>query len=260
MRIFGNFNRAPEDGTGAAPAPVASEAPAVSDAAVETAAAAAPHEAVAASIPAVEAPASGETKSDPSLLGGQDAPVTPEGEPAKDAPVEAQPTAPPTYEIKAPDGFTLDEAATKEFADLFGASAVAPDKAQGLIDRHFAELKRVQESAAQNQREVWKQYNDNWKSEFRKDPELGGANEATTLQLAKTAIQELGGTREQAAELLRHVENNGMANYVGFIRLLHNAAKRLNLFEDGMIAPPPQVGAPRRGTPGSGQTGWYPNS
>jgi hypothetical protein len=227
--------------------------------------------------PAVEAPASGETEST-SLLGAEikeadkaplEKPATtepgasddaakPEGEPATDAMVEAQPLAPLTYEpFKAPEGVKLDDEAIKAFSELAGAAQVPQEAAQAILDRHFAEVVKVQQQAEQHQRDVWKNLNKTWVDEFRKDPELGGAREATSLALAKTAIREFGGTADQQKDLLAFFENNGAANYVGVIRLLHNAAVRLNLLEDNIIAPPPQNIRPQRGTPGSGETKWY---
>lgn len=157
-------------------------------------------------------------------------------DPAKEATAEVKPPAAMTYEpFKAPDGVKLGDKELKAFTDVIGPAQVPQEQAQQLVDLYLAETQRLQADAQKQQREHWNTLNDTWKSDLRKDPDLGGNRLETSLSIAKAVIEEYGGTPEQKAELMAHTTNNGMGNYAGFIRLLHNIGTKLNVFEDKIV-------------------------
>src|SRR5579885_3656719 len=180
-------------------------------------------------------------------------------DPAKDATAKDPPDQPPALsleDLKFPEGMALDAEAGKAFVDLLNNAALTgKDRGQALIDLHLKEIDRVAQHIAAHQRKVWNDLNAGWQDQLRKDPELGGNRLDTTLSRAKAVIEEFL-SPEDAKALLIHTDNNGMGNFPVFIRLLSNIGKRLNVFEDNIVAANP---APARSrAPGS--RGWYDKS
>ena len=176
-------------------------------------------------------------------------------DPEKDATVLPEPPAPVKYEaFKVPDGLKLDDKKLEAFTEVIGGAQVKQEDAQKLIDLYVAEKQADYAAMQQEQRKVWNTLNDTWKSDLRKDPVLGGNRLETSLSMAKALIEEYGGSPEQVRELLAHTTNNGMGNFPGFIRLLHNAAVALNIFEDGIVAANPTAPKAQKSP---GNRGWY---
>lgn len=184
----------------------------------------------------------------------------PEADPDKKDATANEPSAPIKYEaFTLPEGIKLDDERLGKFTEVAGQGHVSQAVAQSLLDLHVQEMQRyaeqVQQQAVQHQHDVWRQLNDSWKADFRKDPELGGNREQTSLAKAKAVLEEYGGTKEQVAELLAHTRANGMGNYPGFLRLLVNIADTLNVFED--TDQPANPSAPR--LPQDRGSRWYPS-
>lgn len=132
---------------------------------------------------------------------------------------------------------------------------------QGFRDqilKHGVEaLRDADKRASDNQRKVWGDLNSKWKTETRSAPDIGGPNLERSLGTAKAVIEEYGGNKDQQTELLKHLDNNGMGNFAGFIRLLSNIGQKLNVFEDGMVSP---QGAGAPSGRGDRASRWYGNS
>lgn len=249
---------APEGEVGAGDAPVIAETPvpAVAEAPAAPEAPAVPEAAIGASLlSGAEGKKPAEAEA-PKPEGNEGAAAAKEGEePAKAAEGEAPKPEPITFEpFTAPEGFDLKEEAVKQFTEILGdPNLSAQERGQKLVDMYAAEVKGVHENYAQQQIDTWRQLNDQWKEELRADPELGGNRVNTTLSIAKAVIEEFGGSKEQQAALLSHVDNNGMGNYAGFVRLLHNIGTALNVLEDKIIAAPSSSPS----TPKSKAERWY---
>lgn len=178
-------------------------------------------------------------------------------DPVKDATADAQPPAPVKYEaFKVPDGIKLDEKKLGQFTEIIGGAQVKQEVAQSLMDLYVSERQADANAMAQEQRRVWNTLNDGWKSELRKDSVLGGNRLETSLSMAKAVVEEYGGSPEQVKDLLAHTSNNGMGNYPGFVRLLHNIGVAMNVFEDSIV--PANPTAPKA-EKGPGKRGWYPS-
>lgn len=245
---------APAAATNPAPAPEAPAAPPAEPSLLEAA------KGKTESPPADAKPAE---PAKPAVETKPETPESPDKKPADDkAPVEAQPEVKPDTEVKpqpnaavptaydtfkVPDGLALDEARVKAFTEVVGPLHVPQDKAQALMDLHVAEIARVQEAAREEQQKHWRTLNDTWRTELRNDPELGGNRVETSLAMAKAVVEEYGGTKEQQAELMAHIRANGMGNYRGFVRLLHNIGQTLNVFEDKIV--PSNASKPDSGRP-----------
>lgn len=225
----------------AAPAPVA-PAPAP---AAEPAPAAAPAPAPAASSPAAAepaAPAATAPVAEPSLLSGE--PPKPPADPAAAAPVvEGEPAAPaepvaplPTYELKFPEGFKVDDAQAGKFNELLGGyereagvdHAKFQEFGQKALDFHVAELQRVQAESDRLQTEAWSTMRNEWRESFKADPEIGGNRRETTLQAAAQIIDQFGGTPAQATELRQILSLTGAGDHPAVIRWAANIAKALS--------------------------------
>lgn len=168
-----------------------------------------------------------------------------------------EPPAPIKYEaFKLPDNVKLDDKELGKFQEVAGKAQIPQDVAQNLLDLYIAERQQDVVSARAEQRRVWDQLNDTWKTELRNDPELGGNRLETTLSLAKAVVEEYLPAAE-VGEYMAHMRNNGMGNYKLHVKLLHNIGKALNVFEDGIVPARPQ--APKA-SKGPGNRGWYDNS
>ena len=173
-------------------------------------------------------------------------------DPVKDATADAQPPAPVKYEaFKVPDGIKLDEKRLEKFTELVGPLQIKQEDAQKMFDLHVQEMNNYAAEVEKNQRKVWDTLNDTWKSDTRK--ELGNHAE-TDLSMAKAVVEEYGGSPDQVREYMAHLNNNGMGNYIGHIRLLRNIGKALNVFEDSMV--PANPTAPKA-EKSPGNRGWY---
>lgn len=180
-------------------------------------------------------------------------------DPAKDATAQPEPPAPVKYEaFKVPDGIKLADDRVGKFTEIAGAAQVKQEVAQQLIDLYIDDVQRISAEAVtharQEQRRVWDTFNDTNKTQLRSDPELGGNRLETSLSIAKAVVEEYAGGPEQAADLLRHMSNNGMGNYVGMVRMLHNIGQAMNVFEDSLV--PANATAPKP-QKGPGNRGWY---
>jgi hypothetical protein len=176
----------------------------------------------------------------------------------KDATADSEPPAPIKYEaFTLPDGVKFDDERLGKFTEVAGKAQIPQDVAQSLVSLHVEEMQRyakqVEQQATQHQQDVWRKLNDTWKSDFRKDPELGGNRAETTLARAKAVIEEFGGTPEQVRDLIAHTSTNGMGNFPGFIRMLNNIGEALSVFEDSEVPANP---APPRAKGSRGER-WY---
>jgi hypothetical protein len=225
----------------ATPAPAATETPQSTPSLLETAPSA-KAKADAADKPVetpvtTDTPAPAEVKKDEPKPDAAAAKPDDKAAPATDALAKDTPPAPRSYDaFKVPEGAKLDDEQVKKFTAVLDDDKLDHQgRAQNLIDMHVAELTRVAEQAAQHQRDVWNELNNGWKEDLRKDEVLGGNRLETSLGVAKAVIETFGGTAEQQKELIAHTSVNGMGNYPGFIRLLHNIGVALNVLEDGIV-------------------------
>lgn len=184
-----------------------------------------------------------------------------EGKSATDPAKEATALAPPALvtleDLKLPEGVKLADEPSKAFLEALNKADLAPkDRANTLLELHTAEINRVAQEIAQQQRDAWTQFNDVEKARLRSDPELGGNRLNTNLQTAKFVIEENLSPASQA-KLMAFLDYSGAGNQREIVELLVNIGKRYNIVEDGMVtanAKPPKM--PK----GPGNRGWYDKS
>lgn len=124
------------------------------------------------------------------------------------------------FELKAPEGLTLDEKRVSEFKALLTDEKVPlAERAQKLIDLHAADL-RAQAEASNT---LWRQTQEKWQGEVKADKELGGQNFDTMRSTIAKAIDEIGGA--EAAKMREAFDFTGAGNNPEIIRLLYRMAK-----------------------------------
>lgn len=158
-------------------------------------------------------------------------------EPGKEAAVEKPPAR--SYDaFKVPDGIKLEDGQVTAFTGILENGELDHQaRAQSLVDLHIAEIKRAGDQLAQNQRDVWNTFQNRLKDEMRADEEVGGNRMDTALGIAKSVIEEFGGTDEQVAQTLARLSYTGMGNDVGLARVLFRAGQLLR--EGGYVSPSP---------------------
>jgi hypothetical protein len=159
-----------------------------------------------------------------------------------------------TYDaFKAPEGVKFDDAQVKSFTDLLdNAELPHQERAQKLIDMHVGEINRVIQEQRDHQLKSWSDFTDSLKSDFKKDPELGGNRQETSLGIAKYVLEQMGGSADQQKDLIAMMNHTGMGNHVGLIRMLNNVYERF------LAQPSPVPGqAPNQATRGNFQDVMY---
>lgn len=181
-----------------------------------------------------------------------------EGEKVADqeaAAVEAKPEHTPFQfeKFNLPENFTADEAKVKDFTDLLDNPELNPqERGQKLMDMYVGEMERVTKAIADHQKDVWTGIIDGWKDEFRKDPEIGGARQDTTLLTAAATVKQFLNEQEYA-DYMNLLSVSGVGNHRLQLKLLSLVGKALNVFEDGITVPASQK-APAKREFGAG---WY---
>ena len=182
--------------------------------------------------------------------------------PAKPAEkVEPQPKPPIAYEaFKLPQGVeATDPVRIKAFTDILASdpeARVSQKMAQALFDLHVGEVQRqVAEREAlliAARDKYWADKNAQWQQEVRNDPKLRNRLEYN-LAVGKTVILQESVSQKDANAILEAMIANGFTNFPPFIRMMVNIGEKLNVMEDGIVAPT----APVNGATRSRAEKWY---
>lgn len=146
-----------------------------------------------------------------------------EGEPSKGAEKkEGEKSEEVAYEIKAPEGVTLDPETVTEFTAFAKENKLAPEVAQKVADigvKHFQKLQKIQEQQLAETIE-------GWVKETQNHPQLGGANYNKTVEVSQKGIAviqrpEYGGEIKGLGDAL----DSGWGNHPAFVELFHRIGK-----------------------------------
>lgn len=151
----------------------------------------------------------------------QDAPVTGQAEKAAEAPADAKPTAPETYEFKAPEGRAFDSEVIAEYSKVAKELNLSQEAAQRVLDAvgpKLAERQAAQIEAVRN----------GWSDSSKADKEFGGERLSENLSVAKKALDAFG-----TAELRSLLNESGLGNHPEVIRFMFRAGKAIS--EDSMV-------------------------
>lgn len=195
--------------------------------------------------PKVETPAVDPNKpADPPAVDPNNPPVDPNKPPEKKA------DAPAAFEadkLKLPEGFTKDDEAFGQFTAIMADDKLTPtDRGQKLLELQGNFIKKVEDLNTTR----WNELNDQWRSQCKADPEVGGDKLAPNLQTISKAIDTLG--PDSAKAFRDAVDLTGVGNHPAFVKGMVKFAKLLT--EGGHI-----TGAPPKAAK-SLQEEFFPNS
>jgi hypothetical protein len=164
-----------------------------------------------------------------------------EAPPPETPPPEAppEPVTLPAYEpFTAPEGVTLDPEQVGRFTGLLGeyeqklaadptaAHAATQELGQKIVDLYIAEQQESAQRHARLMAENWTRTREAWVSEFREDPDIGGARQDQTVAKAG-AMLELYGQRvgpEREAALRSVMDLTGAGDNPEVLRFMNWAA------------------------------------
>lgn len=184
---------------------------------------------------------------DPKIADGAEE-KQPEAEKKEEVSQSDEPAPLPSFDPWTfPDGLAVDEARVGEFNKLLGefesttkvSHAEVQKLGQQFLDRHVSEINSVAEKIAEAYDKVWKDQTKQWYDDFKKDPEIGGNRQETTVKAAREFIARHGGTQEQQKAIRTLMQKTGLGNHPELIRLFAKA--NLNLREPTVVpatAPP----------------------
>ncbi len=143
----------------------------------------------------------------------------------------------PTYEIKFPDGITVDKEPLDAFTKLFAEIETGKldhkafqEKAQNLADMHVQALNKTIERYTDSLVQIHDKQKVEWFEGFKKDAEIGGENIGNTTGNIRDAIDNFGGSKTQIKELRDQMVQSGYGNYTPLLRLLNNMQTKINSY------------------------------
>lgn len=129
-------------------------------------------------------------------------------------------SAPETYDtFTVPEGVTIDDKVLEKFAPMLKGLNATQEQAQAFIDLKV-EMDLV---AAKAQEQAWADTQKTWKETAETDSEYGGVNYDANVQIARAAVQKLGGDA-----LVTALTETGMGNHPEFIRAFVRIGKAIS--------------------------------
>lgn len=142
-------------------------------------------------------------------------------EPAKVEPAKVEPSkVPESYDLKMPDGVTLDKVAAEEF------TAIA--KELGLDQASAQKLADVGANISKRQAQSHVKMVESWAEQTKTDTEIGGDKLDENLAVARKAIDAFGG--KDLRELL---DSTGVGNHPAIVKFAYKVGKAIS--EDKMV-------------------------
>lgn len=143
-----------------------------------------------------------------------------------DQPVEAKPEdapAPLVYDLKLPDGVTLDAPALEAFTALATESKLSPEVAQNLLTKHAEALKTSREALVSAAQAQFQETQDAWKGEVKAMPEFATPTaEKQSLQAIGRYMDEFG-----SPEVRSILDATGAGNNPHIVAMMLKTAKAL---------------------------------
>lgn len=133
--------------------------------------------------------------------------------------------APEKYDLKLPDGVTVDEAQFKTFEPIFRKHNLSNEAVQEIAELYASQKKADAETMATS----LKTQTDAWGQELAAHPTLGGKNLPESTRVALSAVHRFAPKGLQ--ELLN---GTGLGNHPLFVELFHSIGKAIA--EDGTFA------------------------
>jgi hypothetical protein len=139
-----------------------------------------------------------------------------EGEPGKDeAPKDVDGNAiPETYEIKMPDGVTMDAGLLEAVTPMFREARLSPAQAQVVADAYMMQQTKALEAHSEQTKA--------WMNEAKQDKEIGGRDFSANMGAARKAFQEFGS--ERAVQIF---DTYGLGNNPDVLRMFVRIGKAM---------------------------------
>ena len=145
------------------------------------------------------------------------------------------------FDLEVPEGFSMDDSATKEFAAFAQELGVDQEKAQKMLNRHVESLNDTLGTSDKARKEV----HESWASESMNDKEFGGTNLAENIVGARKVMNSFSspatdgdgkpvlhpegvmkGQQMTKVEVL--LNQTGMGNHPEMIRIFHRISKAIS--------------------------------
>jgi hypothetical protein len=170
------------------------------------------------------------------LIGGdKPAEVKPDDAAAKPA-EPAKPDEPIKYELKLPEGVTVDPAKMEAVTGILGKAKVAPEVAQELADFYANDMKASAQAFKDAQVEAWNTHIIAQQKEVMADKDIGGNNWTKTKGEIESGLQTFFGvtptTPENAPERAAHkafvatLGIGGTGSNIHMLKFIHKAVSR----------------------------------
>src|SRR5436190_2105720 len=132
-----------------------------------------------------QAPQTVQARPEDSVLGNE--PALESQQDQQQQPVAEEPARPGYGEFKLPEGVTLDPESLRPAAELFAESGLGQEQAQKFIDLAVAR----EQAAAHRGVQAFVDLQNQWVSEIKADPDIGGDRLKASLASAARAIDRL---------------------------------------------------------------------
>lgn len=157
--------------------------------------------------------------------------------------------APETYALalKAEDGtdIALDETLVGEATEVFRALNLTNEQANTLLPLAPKLMEQAQTATIQQVIDAGNQQRKDWLDAFKADPDIGGANEAKSAELAAQGLDAMGFTKDHPFRVV--LNETGFGNHPDVIRTFRKLGELVA--EDGTFARPNAGGETK-------QAGW----
>jgi hypothetical protein len=181
--------------------------------------------------PAVAAPAQPASSTPAPILGAD--PAQPSQPAAPASPAAA--AVPDKYELKAPEGQTLDAATLEAFTPVFKELGLSQEAAQKLVDTQFKTTAAALDAANKTMADQIAAETASWAKACRDDKEFGGANYDANVKIANKAFAAFA---PPGSALRSVLYESGYANHPEFVRLFWTLGQKLS------ESAPPASGVP----------------
>lgn len=147
-----------------------------------------------------------------------DAPAAPaDAAKAADAPADKPaPVVPEKYELKAPEGQTLNSDVMTKFEEAAREAGMSNEAAQKLVDKMAPQMQAAQQAQFDALRTQWQ-------TESKSDKEFGGDKFDANMAVAKKALDAFG-----TPALTNLLNESGLGNHPEIIRAFFKAGQKIS--------------------------------
>ena len=132
---------------------------------------------------------------------------------------------PEKYELKMPEGWTLDEEGLAELTPIMHELKASNEQVQAVADLYIRRMSAAREKQIAAERETVK----NWREELKNDAEIGGAKYEENLASVKKMLIKYG-----SEDFYNYLDDSSLGNYPPFVKVMVKIAKEL---EDDRFVP-----------------------